>query len=400
MQSFGGEEHLDGVHCLWPLCPHPCCWETERRIATGAYRRGVGVPTKHHASVDESSPRLTVVDVSEWAGKRMRPVRPDRRNLSGMNSEVEPLQKDTDTKTKNPCFPAITSAPSESHTRNKAVNDRTAHIPPLIGSSCRSPSLMLWVPNPHHNPQCSKSISSEVPRCTIKELFCLPAAHTHTTSASNREGTTKKRVRFQLFHSPVRFHSSQQAESVSAAQLEAGAGDGTKLLSDPSAFLLKNRPVIFHSVQERAIRTASQEAPASLYKLDSKTAEEDADWDRLRIQPNLWKRHVSLEGFRPPGGARGIPETGSSYPGSKASSDRTICSPQCAGPTIRACVKRMVRYSRCTHPLLSHKKHCRGTRSELDMTICSSTTIKEHNQILNTDERYEGDGGSPTKLRF
>ncbi|KAI5094674.1 hypothetical protein C0J45_14749 [Silurus meridionalis] len=257
MQSFGGEEHLDGVHCLWPLCPHPCCWETERRIATGAYRRGV-----------ESSPRLTVVDVSEWAGKRMRPVRPDRRNLSGMNSEVEPLQKDTDTKTKNPCFPAITSAPSESHTRNKAVN--------------------------------------------------------------NREGTTKKRVRFQLFHSPVRFHSSQQAESVSAAQLEAGAGDGTKLLSDPSAFLLKNRPVIFHSVQERAIRTASQEAPASLYKLDSKTAEEDADWDRLRIQPNLWKRHVSLEGFRPPGGARGIPETGSSYPGSKASSDRTICSPQCA----------------------------------------------------------------------
>ncbi|KAI5622136.1 hypothetical protein C0J50_18520 [Silurus asotus] len=262
MQSFGGEEHLDGVHCLWPLCPHPCCWETERRIATGAYRLGV-----------ERSPCLTVVDVSEWAGKRMRPVRPDRRNLSGINSQVEPLQKDTDTKTKNPCFPVITSAPSESHTRESGTRNK---------------------------------------------------------AVNNRKGTTKKRVRFQLFHSPVRFHSSQQAESVSAAQLEAGAGDDAELLSDPSAFLLKNRPAIFHGVQERAIRTASQEAPASLYKLDSKTAEEDVDWDGLRIQPNLWKRHVSLEGFSPPGGARGIPETGSSYPGSKASSDRTICSPQCA----------------------------------------------------------------------
>lgn len=85
-------------------------------------------------------------------------------------------------------------------------------------------------------------------------------------------------VRFQLTCSPLTFHSSQRT-SVSPGQLEAGTGDGLQVsavvddperLRDLSAFLVKNKPAVFHTVRERTVRRTSQDTPASLYKLDSK----------------------------------------------------------------------------------------------------------------------------------
>lgn len=41
MVTLNGDEELDEAHCLWALCQHPCCWETEHRIAEGVCRRRV-----------------------------------------------------------------------------------------------------------------------------------------------------------------------------------------------------------------------------------------------------------------------------------------------------------------------------------------------------------------------
>ncbi|XP_060787185.1 uncharacterized protein LOC132892808 isoform X3 [Neoarius graeffei] len=403
MVSLVGAEQLDEAHCLWALCSHPCCWEAERRIAKGIYRRALRVPTKH--SAEERLPSLTVVDVSEWAG--MRTVSSDRTYLSRIPFQAVPPWKDTTLrfKTTDPSFPAITSAAAKSHTResgtrDKGVSDNRAHISPLIGSPWGSGSLVLWVPNPRYIPQGVKS--SKSPQCAVKELIYLPAAQTQNTPKANRKRTTKK-VRFQLTCSPLTFHPSQQ-ESVPAGQLEVGTGDTSAVVEEPelprdlSTILVKNKPVVFHSVRERRVRRARQDSPTSLYKLDSKTGEEDIDWDSLRGQSYLWKRHnVPPELLSPPGGTRGTQEIVNSYPVSKASSERTLHSPQCAAPAAWPYVKRAWHYGRDTHPLLSHKKHHQGTKSELDMTIQSTSAVTEHNQLhtmLDTDERRERVGGS------
>ncbi|XP_053480099.1 uncharacterized protein LOC128607359 isoform X1 [Ictalurus furcatus] len=380
MGSLGDDEQLDEVHCLWALCPHPCCWEAERRIAGGVYRRAVRLPTKHRANVEESFPSLAVVDVSEWAETRTV------SSGSRIPSQAVPPRKDATprVKTTDPAFPAITSAAAKSHTRGSGTvdkGDNTAHISPLIGSPWGSGSLVLWVPNPHYIPQCLES--SKPLHCAVKEFVCLPdTAQTQNAPKANRKGATKN-WRFQLTRSPLTFQPSQRAES---GQLEVGAGDASaaavnepEVRRDPSAFLVTNKPVVFHSARDRTDRTASRDAPASRYKLDSKTGREDVDWDSLREQSYLWKRHhVPPELLSPPGGARGAQETASSSPVSRVSSDRPLHSPQCAA---WPCVKRTLRYGRYTHPLLFHKKHHRGTGSELDMTICSTSALTEHNQL-------------------
>lgn len=91
-----------------------------------------------------------------------------------------------------------------------------------------------------------------------------------------------KRVRFQVTCSPLNFHANQRAEAVSPGRTEAGTGDASVTGTEPhpprdlSAFLVKNNSVVFHSVRERRVRRASQEAPASVYKLDSKVRDRDA----------------------------------------------------------------------------------------------------------------------------
>lgn len=181
-----------------------------------------------------------------------------------------------------------------------------------------------------------------------------------------RKGS-KKRVRFQLTCSPLTLYPYQGAESGSPGQLEAGTGDDPNTsaamaddehLRDPSALLVKNKPAVFHSVHERRVRRVGQDTTASPYKLDSKvrhmltfltwsvlefgfynffsgfvqTGKEDVDWNRLRGQPYLWKRHNIPPGHvSPPGGGRGAQETGISSPVSKLSSGEKLRRPQCAG---------------------------------------------------------------------
>ncbi|XP_060737346.1 uncharacterized protein LOC132853538 isoform X2 [Tachysurus vachellii] len=404
MGSLCADDQMDEVHCLWALCSHPCCWEAEQRIAKGIYRHAVRVPApKHGTNPEETLPSLTLVDVSDWTGTKT--VSPSRTSLTG---RIPPPRRDAAPrlKTTNPSFPAITLAAAKSHARGSStrdMGDNMAHISPLIGSPWGSGSLVLWVPNPHYVPQCLKS--SKSPQCAVKELICLPASQTPSTSKVNRKRSTKS-VRFHLTCSPLTFHASRQTESVSPDEPEAGTGDSLQAsaaVDDPehlrhlSAFLVKNKPAVFHSVRERRVSRASRDAPASLYKLDTKTGDEDVDWDRLRGQSYLWKRHnVHPEDVSPPGGARGAEGTVGSSPVSKPSSDRTIHSPQCAAPAAWPCVKKPCS-GRYTHLLLSHKRHPPRTGSELDMTICSTSALTEHNQLhrmLDTDERHERDRDS------
>ncbi|KAF5890105.1 uncharacterized protein DAT39_020191 [Clarias magur] len=397
MRSLGGEERLDEVHCLWALCPHPCCWEAERRISEGVYRRAIRATTKHSANAEESLPSLTVVDVSEWAGTRT--ASSYRTDLSTIPSRCVRPWKETTPRFKISPFPQITSAAAKSLTgesgnRNKGVN--AFHISPLIDMPWGPESLVLWVSNPHYIPQRHKS--SKAPRCSVNELVCLPAAQTEDTPKSTRKGTTKT-VRFQLTCSPLTVCPSQKVEPGTPGQLEVGTGGASAavdesesdVLREPSAFLMKNRPVVYHSLRDKRVSRASQDQAASLYKLDSKTGVEDVDWGSLRGQTYLWKRHnVHPELLGPPGGARGAQVSVSSSPVFKVSSDRMLHSPQCTAPAAQRCVKRPLRSGRYTYPQLSHR---RGTDSELDMTICSSSAVTNH-RMLDTHESRERDEGS------
>lgn len=83
-------------------------------------------------------------------------------------------------------------------------------------------------------------------------------------------------MRFQLTCSPLTVCPSQKVEPVAPGGLEAGTGGASAAVDEPevlrqtSAILVKNRPVVYHSVREKRVRRASQDQAASLYKLDSK----------------------------------------------------------------------------------------------------------------------------------
>ncbi|TTM20195.1 hypothetical protein Baya_15594 [Bagarius yarrelli] len=118
MKSLVAEDHLDEVHCLWALCPHPCCWETERRITEGIYRRAVRTQGKRRSDAEENSPFLSLVDVSDWStlssgGTAGRKIPPPRRDAGSR------------LKTTGQSFPAITSAENKWHTGESGSRSKT-----------------------------------------------------------------------------------------------------------------------------------------------------------------------------------------------------------------------------------------------------------------------------------
>ncbi|KAF4109682.1 uncharacterized protein C9orf43 homolog isoform X2 [Onychostoma macrolepis] len=178
MRDF--EASVDGAHCFRALCSHPCCWDTERRCTRGI-KRHTPARLRKHALKNEDFPSLSIVNVSEWAG-RGRPI--EERPLYGADTEASlndvscvSLSKQTkDTqkfKRANLSFPDI-MLPSDK--LNNTVKLNTVDISPLMGrSELPQCPVVMWIPNPHHEPQWLRRNKSKSPNITIKELVCLPS---------------------------------------------------------------------------------------------------------------------------------------------------------------------------------------------------------------------------------
>ncbi|XP_062854739.1 uncharacterized protein LOC134317928 [Trichomycterus rosablanca] len=369
MVTPSGDEQLDEAHCLWALCQHPCCWETEHRIAEGNYRRIVKVSSKCPTSVvEESLPSLTVVNVSEWAGKtklsKEKPLYKAVNSESGASLHRTsclpvPQQKDISPRIKitNPSFPPISSSVSSfkyNGINKKVAKLHKAQISPPIGS--KSPwglgSVVLWIPNPNCIPEPCAPKSSESSQYSVKDLTCLPAFPIQTTVKCKTQGR-KNKMWFKHTCSSRTVHSRGQKESKgsvspsrsTAPSIEPDRANEERvatmgepeLQTESSLFLLTKKHIILHNIQERGGRRVNKDTATPAFKLDSRTGGESIDWDSLRRQVYLWrKHHVSHhKEFRdrhsPPRGASVPQENAAPCSAHKMSPTKTPCSILCSG---------------------------------------------------------------------
>ncbi|KAK1787043.1 hypothetical protein P4O66_017418, partial [Electrophorus voltai] len=378
----------------------------------------------------ESLPRLSVVDVSDWAGRTEHPERRllcktvgSRRSVpegSAYNFPWSPLRPQKEKfKSAGPALPVPSSVGPTAHTsgtKDKGLN--TAQIGPLIG--CESPwglgSLVLWVPNPRRIPESLTLKRAKSPHCAVKEIICLPACLPQKTpKVSGKSEGVKKSVRFQLPltsrpRRQARFASLDQSAALEAQLDSATVSSGSDeeeagIITGPShpptecgapressSFLLRNTPVVLHCGQERAAKRASKVAPASLYKLDSKTGKEHVDWENLKGQAYLWKRHnvpqqkECRDRFCPPGAAKTL-ETPGLCTASKVSFQPPLRS-QASGAWY--CMKGIWHYQQECQPSTAAETHTLPTMFDTTMEAEHSLLHK----VLDTGEKSERQKGS------
>ncbi|KAL7827314.1 hypothetical protein SRHO_G00330320 [Serrasalmus rhombeus] len=434
------DEGLDEAHCLWALCPHPCCWETEHRIAKGIYRRAARKPTKRYTPVQESLPSQSMVSVSEWAGRqRHSEGKPLYKMVSSDSSESEgslhsvpclPVLPQTENTHSDPAASLASPTSHSGGAEGKGVKLNTVQVSPPIGSESPwgSGSLVLWVPNPNYVPH--RLSQERSPKYTVEELICLPARPIQKTSkVEEKPKSVKKKVRFHLACSPLTSHSRREAGSSSPSQpdpaldssvsgeeqtydiLRSSARHPSAVresrvehepedLGQSSTFMPTIRPVFLHTVRERGVNKVSKDAPTSLYKMDSKTGEESVDWDSLRQQTYLWKRHnlPQLKDCRstlfPPGGTSVSQENFGFSPISMLRPHQRLQSPLSVAPAAWHCGKGIWRYQQSSLSLLSHSKKLHSTALETDTvsSVYSTSTVRNHSsqhgmQMLDTDEK-------------
>ncbi|XP_046904365.1 uncharacterized protein LOC124486661 [Hypomesus transpacificus] len=338
-------EGLDEAHCFGAMCPHPCCWETEHRIGRGIHRQlRSQTSDKGRPAVEVSSvggfPTLSVVNVSEWAQRRKHPQvklvseadsKEDVPASPLLSCQSQILQRKSNKS--HLCrmdghFPDLNSVTLIDSNRKKEVKLRTANISQLTSSeSC---SLMMWIP-PQHTQKCLPQTRSKSPHLAMKEIICHPSTPSNKSDNLNRKSARKKiHVRFTPLPpqrgsrdgsgsvDPTDTHADadSQGEESSVAQLtqehEPGAvvhgpsprpqptaplnprGPSPRPPSTPAAsgaFLVRNKPVVFHCSSVRLPRSTSQHnLPVYKLKLDTETGVDDIDWERLRRQTYLWKK--------------------------------------------------------------------------------------------------------------
>ncbi|KAJ8388805.1 hypothetical protein AAFF_G00130380 [Aldrovandia affinis] len=323
-------EILDETHCFWVMCPHPCCWEAEQRVARGIARRIESrTPVRNRALLEEEFPTLKVVNVSEWA----KSSKPPKKKLlyrafssgschsitsQSQLSSHSPNQRDSGVRLeggRDLHFPELNSAAESPHsTNNKHSQDvklSQAQISPLdcsSGASYGSVSMVIWMSNPQRVPHSPTHHRRKSPHVAVKDLTCVPSSQLYKIpkpASVKKSRDVKKTERLQLactqMSSPNGKSYAPETRGELAAVWKRGGIRESELVAEPEAVprpvpaargpsaCLRNRPAIFHSARERGPpRAPSQHAQ---YRLDSENGAEGIDWLRLRSQTYLWKKH-------------------------------------------------------------------------------------------------------------
>ncbi|XP_035236203.1 uncharacterized protein LOC118207040 isoform X2 [Anguilla anguilla] len=341
-------EILDETHCFWVMCPHPCCWEAEQRVARGVARR-VQSRTPGRSNVNALSqecPTLNVVNVSEWAKTR----KPPKENMlyrafsseschpvtsqSQLCSQSQNFLKDSNIRLerlKDLHFPECTSAAKSPHStnykHNKDVKLSLAQISPLDRSSgalCGSVSMVMWIPNPNrvsHDPAHHRRKSSHV---GVRNIACVPSSllcdipkpnrkesrniqkteHLQQTCTQLASPNGKPRAPGHMV-SQIVLHTADvdltnlRGASTAAAEAELAAGGNRGVLQpkpepEPWPGPRPGEPDACPAAErergprrEPAQRTLPRLARCTL---GSANVAEGIDWLRLKSQTHLWKK--------------------------------------------------------------------------------------------------------------
>ncbi|KAG9354605.1 hypothetical protein JZ751_001318 [Albula glossodonta] len=327
-------EILDETHCCWVMCPHPCCWEAEQRVARGIARRIQSrVPGRNGVLIEEECPTLKIVNVgSEWVktrkpSKKKLPHRAFSSESSHSFTSQSPLPRHsinllrdsgiTLESVRDLHFPELKSAAKSPYSTNnkhsREVKLSKAKISPLessCGILCDSVSMVIWMPNPKHVPHSPTHHRWKSPHFAVKDLTCIPSsqmcktakllAHTKMVSPSGSlPGHTI---------SQIGLHTTEPSPTDTRVELTIGKNQETMqperepephvvprpaTAAGEASACLRSKPAVFCRVRERgAQRVAFQSAPThhAHYRLDSKNCSEGIDWLRLRSQTYLWKR--------------------------------------------------------------------------------------------------------------
>ncbi|XP_062310571.1 uncharacterized protein LOC134015207 [Osmerus eperlanus] len=148
----------------------------------------------------------------------------------------------------------------------------------------------------------------------MKEIICHPSTPSNKSDNLNRKSARKKiHVRFTPLPpqqgskegsgsvEPTDTDTDGQGEESCVAQLTQEHQPVAVVQASPrppstptasGAFLVRNKPVVFHSSSVRLPRSTSQQnLPVYKLKLDTEIGVDGIDWERLRRQTYLWKKH-------------------------------------------------------------------------------------------------------------
>ncbi|XP_056628741.1 uncharacterized protein LOC130440011 isoform X2 [Triplophysa dalaica] len=170
MTKQGAE--VNEAHCLRVLCSHPCCWDTEHRCARGILRH-TPAQVKRSSPRDDDLPSLSIVNVSEWVGRR-RPLY--KAHAGASLNDVTSLtkqSKDSEMMRRADLSSSRSFSSIPTNEAKKMVKLNTINISPLIGySEMPKCPVVMWNPNPHHVPQWLNQNKFQSPNVAIKELTC------------------------------------------------------------------------------------------------------------------------------------------------------------------------------------------------------------------------------------
>ncbi|XP_018613853.2 uncharacterized protein LOC108938059 [Scleropages formosus] len=308
-------ELVDEPHCLQVACPHPCCWETERRVVSGTQRYvKAGARAGPGERSREERPTLSVVNACEWVEPRHPPRSGVLRKgaLRGHSLPDTPAQGPSAAAAGSP---KITSGPQSAVAVDKkdckAAKLSQAQIGPL--HSRREPSsVMMWVPNPQYSPHPSPQHRPKTPHVAIAQLsYSLLPQLTVTPGMDKKKSKAgRQKVRFQLHSSPDASFRGSGGAALDGAGVNGLAKDSaspgevggaskpvwenqqTAATAKARREFVENKTAVFHSVRDWRLRASPpQHASAPQNKPGSKKPRGSAD-----RQSNPWNRYNASGG--------------------------------------------------------------------------------------------------------
>nr|XP_029492746.1 uncharacterized protein LOC115111003 isoform X3 [Oncorhynchus nerka] len=364
-------EVLDEAHCFWATCAHPCCWESEQRIAKG-------VP--HYIKPRTSDGGRAPVDASHKSssGSITQAQHSSDQSVGQLFQCIMGLWLPSDVGTQSPTHPAVPSPKQE-----------LICLPSLKTSKINR--------NPRIEVQESKNVRKRVP-FQLTTLTSKPRSE-HGLSSPVAQQTVHPTDLALAKPDTDTDPKREEEEAQSQAHTSPHPPPAARI---PSAFLLRNKPVVFHSVRERVLRRHTQQDLSTYkYKLDSKTGGGGIDWDSLRRQTYLWRKHNLPPREKPfPPEDMTVSQIGFGfYPIPKAMLHHDPRSPLSKGPAVWRCLE-CVDGMWCGHgggPLASISKCLNSLVSNSSFKFCSRSNLSCQNplhQLLDGDYLSDVDPGN------